>query len=210
MTTLKIGLLLILLTGSAAAQVSTTNSIPPDLTVLKTSWRRVESGNPVLNQPLSSVSIDSGARRAVNGSRTAEANDRRARGEDVGAPRLVSVPSTSDFGPPPVRPWAGFVYEFTVKNTGAKVIRRVIFEYSFTDPSTQKTVGRRQYRSHVKIRPGVTANLVVRSAERPIGTIDATAAGLSQLDRSGEQVVIQKIVYADGSVWQRSVNPNLK
>ena len=203
MTTLRIGLLLLLLTGSAAAQVSTTTSATPDLTVLKTSWRRVAPDNPILNRSPSSGSVDTAARMAVNASRTNEAESRRLVAESVPAPKLLSVPSNSDFGPLPVRPWSGYVYEFTVKNIGAKVIRQVVLEYSFTDPSTQKTVGRRRYNSKVKIRPGVTAKLVVRSSQRPIGTVDATAAGLNQLDQSREQVVIQKIKYADGSVWER-------
>ena len=211
MTTLRIGLLLILLAGSAAAQVSTTTSHAPDLTVLKTSWRRVEPSRFLLTEAPSSTSVDNRARMAVNAARTNEANSRRQMGESVPPPRLLSIPSTSDFQPPPVRPWSGFLYEFTVKNTGAKVIRQVVLEYSFTDPSTQKTVGRRQFKSKVKIRPGVTAKLVVRSSRRPLGTIDATRGGETQLDPSREQVVIQKIKYADGSVWERSAtSPNAK
>ena len=201
MKTLKLALLMILLTGSADAQVSSSTSGAPDVTVLKISWRRVEPGNPKLNEA-GIISADSAARMAVNTARINSANSARESGANTPPPALLHIPATPD-SPPAVRPWVGFIYEFTVKNTGARIIRQVVFEYSFTDPRTQKTVGRRQYKSNVKIRPGMTANLVVRTSLRPIGTIDATQAGQNQQDQSPEQVVIQKIKYADGSVWQR-------
>lgn len=206
MKTLTIGLLMILLSGIAATQASTAaaqvsaSKDAPDLIVIKTSWRRVEPINPGLNGA-SVYNPENAARMAVNTARINEFNSARERGADVPPPKLLSVPSTPDL-PPAVRPWSGYRYEFTVKNTGAKLIRQVVFEHSFLDPRTQKKVGLRQYKSKVKIRPGLTAKLVVYSSRRPIGTIDATQTG--QPDQSKEEVVIQRIKYADGSVWERA------
>lgn len=202
MKTLRLALSMILLTGSAAAQVSTSTSGAPDVIVLKITWRRVQPSNPKLNEARLSASPDYAARVAVNAERIYAANSARQSGADTPPPVLLSLPAIPD-SPPSVRPWSGFIYEFTVRNTGAKTVRQVVFEYSFTDPGTQKKVGRRQYKSNVKIRPGLTANLVVRTSLRPIGTIDATQAGQNQQVQSPEQVVIQRIKYADGSAWQR-------
>jgi hypothetical protein len=203
MKTLKLALLIILLAGSAAAQVPSNASGAPDVTVIRITWRRVERSNPQLNQTPQSGNPEDALRRAVNTARTNEYNSARDSGANPRPPLLLSVPSIP-YSPSLVRLWAGFIYKFTVKNTGAKTISEVAWEYSFSDPGTQRKVGRRQYKSKVKIRPGMTANLVVRSSLPPIGTINVTQSGQDTQDQSSEQMVIQRIRYADGSVWQRS------
>lgn len=205
MKTLKLTLLMILLTGSAAAQVPSSTSAAPDVTVLKIRWRRMERINPQLNQPTQSGNPEDSLRAAVNTARINEYNSARDSGANPRPPALLSTPSTTYSPAPPVRMWAGFIYEFTVKNTGSKIIRKLVWEYSFTDPATQQTIGRRQYKSNVKILPGMTAKLVVRSTLPPVGTINAAqAGGQNAQDQLPEQMVIQSIKYADGSVWQRS------
>ena len=203
MKTLTLALLMTLLAGSAAAQVSSTTSGAPDVSVIKINWRRVEPSNAVLIEGRQGASPDYAARQAVNASRINEANSARESGGNPPPPKLLALPSIPD-PIPPVRAWSGFVYEFTVKNTGAKIIREVVFEYSFTDPGTQRTVGRRQYKSKVKILPGMTAKVVVRSSLPPIGTINAAKAGQNPQEQSPDQMVIQTIKYADGSMWKRS------
>jgi hypothetical protein len=204
MRALRLAILLTLLTGTAAGQGPSTNSTAPDVAVLKVSWRRVEPINPKLNDTRVIANVDSGARTAVNTARTNEANSIRQSGGNPPPPALLAYPATPD-QPPVMRPWSGFIYEFTVRNTGTKTIRQVVFDYSFTDPRTQQTVGRRQYKSKVKIHPGLTGKLVVRTSSPPRGTIDARQ-GANQPDQTPDQVVIQKIKYADGSVWQRNAN----
>jgi hypothetical protein len=206
MKTLKLTLLMILLAGSAAAQVSSsTSSAAPDVTVLKIRWRRVERSNPRLNQPTQTGNPEDALKMAVNTARINEYNSARDSGANPRPPALLSAPSNTYSPAPPMSMWAGFIYEFTVRNTGSKVIRKLVWEYSFTDPATQRTVGRRQYKSSVKILPGMTAKLVVRSSSPPLGIINVAQAGAGQnsQDQSPEQMLIQSIKYADGSVWQR-------
>jgi hypothetical protein len=192
-------LLVILLAGGVAAQTSSDTQGAPDVTVMKISWRRV-SRNPMLDdRPIGNP--ESTLKMAVNRARINAAESARATGIQSPAPVLFEI-QPEPTSPPPVRPWSGFVYEFTVKNTGPKIIRKLAFEYSFTDPVTKRTVGRRQYKSGVKILPGATAKVIVRSTLPPLGTVNAAQAG-SQ-DGSPEQMVIQSIKYADGSVWRRS------
>lgn len=202
MKTLKLALLIILLAGSAAAQVPSSASGAPDVTVLKVSWRRVSRSNPRLDE-VPPRNPERTLRMAVNTARINAANSARSQGIDR-LPVLLDVPSIP-YSPPTVRPWAGFIYEFTIKNTGSKIIRKLVWEYSFTDPVTQRTVGRRQFKSSVKILPGMTAKLVARSSLPPVGTINAARAGQNSPDQSPEQMVIQRIKYADGSVWQRGL-----
>ena len=205
MKTLPPALLLILLAVSAAAQIPSSTSAP-DVTVTKISWHRVDSSNPKLGEMPISASPDYAARMAVNTARINENRSLRDSGGSPPPPMLISLPAIPD-SPPIVRPWSGFVYEFTVKNTGTKTIRQMVFDHVFFDdtfigPGLQRTVRRRQYKSKVKIRPGMTAKIVVRSSLPPIGTVKAQ----SPADQSAEQMVINRIKYADGSEWQRGSN----
>ena len=205
MKTLPPALLLILLAVSAAAQIPSGTSAP-DVTVTKISWHRVDSSNPKLGEMPISASPDYAARMAVNTARINENRSLRDSGGSPPPPMLISLPAIPD-SPPIVRPWSGFVYEFTVKNTGTKTIRQMVFDHvffddTFTGPGLQRTVRRRQYKSKVKIRPGMTAKIVVRSSLPPIGTVKAQ----SPADQSAEQMVINRIKYADGSEWQRGSN----
>ena len=99
-----------------------------------------------------------------------------------------------------------YIYEVKVRNTGEKEIRTLIWEYVFFEPGTERELGRRRFVSRESIGPGKTRNLVLRSASSPTGTIDASKAGKKSRDEYSEQVVIQRIEYADGSVWQAASN----
>jgi hypothetical protein len=122
-------------------------------------------------------------------------------------PRNIKIdpPQFFETGMPrEMRPLYGNIYEFTVKNTGSKAIKYLLWEHSFTDPATQKRFGRRQYKSSVKILPGMTAKLVAYFLLPPPGTIDVKQAGQDLQELPTAQVVIQRIKYADGSVWERA------
>ncbi|HKO96025.1 MAG TPA: hypothetical protein VJU86_03470 [Pyrinomonadaceae bacterium] len=203
MKTLRLTSLMILLAATAAAQDGPSTSPAPDVTVVNISWHRVDRPNPRLNDPGVGVSPDYAQRVAVNTARTNTANSERDSGLNPPPPKLLALPSIPD-SPPPVRHWSGFIYEFTVKNTGEKTIRHLVFEHSFTDPSTQLTVARRQYKSKVKIRPGTTAKIVVRSSRGPVGTVNARQAGQNAQAQSAEQMIILSMKYDDGSSWQRA------
>lgn len=204
MKTSRLTLLMILLAGSAAAQDLSSSSGAPDVTVLKISWHRVAPSNPQLNETRVGGGPEA-AKMAVNQARINENTSARDSGGSPPAPVLLPVSSAPE-SIPFVRPWSGWEYKFTVKNTGAKTIRQVAFEHTFTDPGTQQTLRRRQYKSKVRIRPGMTATIVVRSSLPPTGTINARQTGQNPADQSQEQMVINRIKYADGSVWQRSSN----
>jgi len=104
------------------------------------------------------------------------------------------------------RLWTEYVYELKVRNTGEKPIRTLSWDYIFFEPGTDREVGRRQFTSIVSIRPGGIRKVTIRSATPPTGTIDASNAGKKSRDQYSEQVVIQRIGYADGSVWQAAVH----
>lgn len=97
-----------------------------------------------------------------------------------------------------------YIYEMKIRNTGPKEIRRLTWDYVFFEPGTETEVGRRQFISKVNLSPGGTTKVVVRAAASPAGAIDARKAGKKPQDQYSEQIAIQEIEYADGSVWRGS------
>jgi hypothetical protein len=95
-----------------------------------------------------------------------------------------------------------YIYEVKIRNTREKEIRTLTWDYVFFDPGTEREVCRRRFVSEVRIGPGKTRNVVVRSATSPTDAIDAAQAGKKSRDLYSEQVIIQSVGYADGSVWQ--------
>jgi hypothetical protein len=95
-----------------------------------------------------------------------------------------------------------YVYEVKVRNNGAKGIRKLTWDYAFFEPGTETELGRRRFISKVNIGPGGTSTVTVRAAAAPTGIVDARQAGKKPQDMYSEQVVIQRVEYADGSVWR--------
>lgn len=195
-------LVLFLFAACASAQALSDPSAKPEVTVIQQKWR-IDVRNPALEKdPI----------RAMN-ERAEEEWQRRA-ADRMNEDRVkAGMPPV----PPPVRrlPAADtrarglsvtYVYEVKVSNTGAKRIRTLTWEYVFFEPGTKREVGRRRFVSKVSIGPGGTRNVVARSASSPTGTIDATQADKKPRDQYSEQVVIRRVGYADGSVWQATQN----
>lgn len=204
MKILKSMLLLLLFAVGVSAQVPSDTQSAPGVEVIQITWRWVNGGDQGLYAAPLAQNPERAARIAVNQARIGEYNSARmSQGGNVPPPVLLSVPPPVEQAPM-IRPWSGYLYEFTVRNTGTKTIRKLAWEYSFIDPTTKQKVGRRQYKSNVKILPGATSKLVVRSSLPPIGTINARQAGPGTQDQKPEQMVIESIKYDDGSVWKRN------
>jgi hypothetical protein len=198
MKTLSSVLVLVLLgIVNALAQTSPIVSAPPDITVLQKSWRPFVR-NPALDEDPFNANTEQ--REYMKEQRNNEIqNTIRARGSET---REAPPPRTVKF-PKPLLP-SSVTYEYTIriKNTGTKTIRAVDWGYMFSDPDTQKELGRHQHSSKIKIRPGEDKNLVGRSASPPTKIVSARNAGRELKDSSSERIVIYRVEYDDGSAWQ--------
>ena len=183
------------------AQTLFNSSNTSNVTVIKKEWH-FQVRNPALDE---SPFLDMEERVQVEQDMkdTIEENRRRA--------KLGLKPIK-----PPVRPGvtkndgtasAAYVYEVEVRNTGEKAIRSLTLEYIFFEPNTEKLLSRRQFLSEEHIAPGKSKTLVFRSVAPPTGTINAQNAGKKSREQYFEQVIIQSVKYADGSVWQASKQP---
>ncbi|HSS22715.1 MAG TPA: hypothetical protein VLL54_21765 [Pyrinomonadaceae bacterium] len=96
-----------------------------------------------------------------------------------------------------------YIYEAKIKNTGAKSIRAIAWEYQLFDPESEVQVGRHEFVEATKIGPGKTATLAGYSTSLPTSILQAEKG---DSPKYSERVRITRIEYADGSFWQRPVD----
>jgi len=95
-----------------------------------------------------------------------------------------------------------FVYKATVKNTSAKAIKSIDWDYIFLERGTENELGRQQFTSEEKISAGKTKQLIVTITKPPTKTISLTALNANERGTLDGRVILVRIDYADGTSWQ--------
>jgi hypothetical protein len=194
-------LLCLLLLGAASATAQTPTAMPaapPDLVVLQKKWQTYVRHPALDEDPFGANEDFADAQRQQ---RVNEVQNKiRGRGGEPLEPPPPRGKKSKDA--PPMGSVTTYVYRAKVKNTGAKTIRVIDWGYNFLDPETQQELGRHLYTTKVKIRPGQDNELIGRSAKPQTATVSVKNAG----KELGEQVVIYRVEYEDGSVWQPARN----
>jgi hypothetical protein len=95
----------------------------------------------------------------------------------------------------------GFAYKIKVQNAGAKVVEIVFWEYQFQDPADPSLMARRQFLCGVDIPAGKGKELEGFSLSGPSEVVNVNT--LANKSQNKEQVLINRVEYADGSIWQR-------
>jgi hypothetical protein len=186
---------------TAFAQVS---SQDPPITVLKKQWtiERVVPPNSVLNTDPFEAGRDASQLM----------RERRQHIEQNAATQTLGRPP----GPPPSEPSGKKVsstaparydsdyrciYQIAIKNTGARKIKSIEWDYVFFDPGTNTEVGRKNLVSATTIRPSQTRSLKFKLGTAPTPLIDTHSLATKTAELYREEIVILKITYTDGSTW---------
>ena len=94
-----------------------------------------------------------------------------------------------------------FEYIARIRNAADKPVDVIFWEYQFTDPANSNSLTRRQFLCGVKIKPNKDVELQAFSLLGPTQVIQAstnkTTAPLQ------EKVVINRVEFTDGTIWQR-------
>lgn len=100
-------------------------------------------------------------------------------------------------------PRYGFRYKLSVKNDGAKAVKELDWDYVFTDSATGEVLGRHKFTSEGRVSPGKGKEFSFFIPNPP--TLRVSAYALDKNERAGlqEQVVLVRVLYEDGTVWQR-------
>jgi hypothetical protein len=92
-----------------------------------------------------------------------------------------------------------FRYRVSLKNTGIKLVKAVVWEYQASDTDQFTDATRRQFRCTAKIKPNQNERFEGYSVLPPTRVI--TASGGKSFN---ERVILNRIEYADGTSWQRA------
>ena len=192
-------LLLTTLAAGAAAQGGPGLTPAPGVEVTKSSWRR-EVRNPALDEDPMQANDDH--RDQVLVQKQAEKQDKiRAReGVERNPPVRVINPMR---GASDGRRHVVYVYEVKVANTGAKKIRALEWGYVLFDPATGSEAGHTRFLNEAGIEPGKSKGLVGRSPSPPARVVDVSKSDKEMRGQFTEHVVIHRIVYQDGTTWER-------
>jgi hypothetical protein len=109
--------------------------------------------------------------------------------------------SVAESRAPKAQPQDGYAYRIKVQNPTTKVVEIVFWEYQFHDPANPNLVARRQFLCGVTIPAGKGKELEGFSLSGPSDVIDVKT--LNSGASFKEDVLINRIEYSDGSIWQR-------
>ena len=101
------------------------------------------------------------------------------------------------------KPVDGFAYRAKVHNASAKAIEIIFWEYQFKESATATPLLRRQFLCGVAIKPTKEKELQAFSLSGPQDVVSVDILAKKAETPGTEQVVINRVEFADGSIWQR-------
>ncbi|MGI8835941.1 MAG: hypothetical protein ACR2H4_04810 [Pyrinomonadaceae bacterium] len=104
---------------------------------------------------------------------------------------------------PPPKSFDTFAYEVKVANGSKKAIDVVFWEYQFIDPANPAKPTRHQFLCGVGLKSGKEKQLQASSLAGPSDVVSAQTLANDSGKRFLEKVIINRVEYADGSIWQR-------
>lgn len=190
------------LAQSPAAAQSPQMETPPGVTILKHSWSK-ERINWEADPFGGSIENFGDVRRRVVDQRRLERA--RAAGNTGEAARVEREMRAEQVikSRPPAPPRYSFLYKISIKNTGEKSFKEIDWDYVFSDAATGAEVSRREFTAVERLGPGKQKEFTFFSPSPPTHTVSVDKLNKRERDTIKEHVVIMRILYSDGSVWQR-------
>jgi hypothetical protein len=189
MSAMKAILLLLLLAPALYAQEPAVEVVNSSWTKVRINWERDPFGGPLEN-------FDEMRARARNERRVAQGGGERAKREAKADE--ANLANLRDKAPPKYY----FIYKTKVKNNHTAAITQIDWDYVFFERDTENELGRQEFTSNEQIGPGKTKEMTVRITSPPTRTVSVTSLNLEERKRFTEKIVLIRVQYADGHVWQ--------
>ena len=199
---------LVLLSALLTLLVPGQNQAPADssqVTVLSSKWFK---SRQTIETPDSSGSIPASAMIQAN---KAWERNRRADAPRAGDPdpnidsmdgrRAAMEKSVQESRGP--KPADGFAYRAKIKNASTKTIEVLFWEYQFMPSANPTTVSHRQFLCGVTIKPQRDIDVQGFSLSGPGDVINVGSEANDSGNGLQERVMINRVEYADGTIWQR-------
>jgi len=185
----------------------TQNAAPPRdaplITVLSFKWTRIRK--TVKKEPEGITP----ARGMIDDNKTYQRNARvnqqvgqRDPNEDTIDGRSAAIEKiVAESRTPPPKSLDTFAYEAKIQNGSKKAIDVIFWEYQFIDPATA-TPTRHQFLCSANLKPGKEKGLLASSLSGPSEVVSVETLANND-KRFLEQVLINRVEFADGSIWER-------
>ena len=169
---------------------------PSGVEVVKSSWSKIRIGweRDPFGGPLEN--FDEMRSRARNERRVATGGGERARREAKADEKNLAAQREKK------PPQYYFIYKTKIKNTHTAAITQIDWDYVFFERGTENEIGRQEFTSDEQVGPGKTKELVVTVTSPPARTVSVTSLSLEERDRLSEKIILVRVQYADGHVWQ--------
>lgn len=190
----------------ACLQTPTANFEPSPLTVVSFKWsraRRAVETPPVEGTVPARAMIPQNRNFARNARINDPAGVRDPNADTLDGRSEALEKSVQESRTNKPKPTQGFAYRIKVQNPGAKVVEVVFWEYQFHDPADPSLVARRQFLCGVNIGAEKSRELEGFSVSGPSDVVTVDALASKSANPFKEKVLINRIEYADGSIWQR-------
>ena len=169
---------------------------PGAVEVVKASWSKIRIGweRDPFGGPLEN--FDEMRSRARNERRVAQGGGERAK-RDAKADE-ANLAKQRQQSPPKYY----FIYKTKLKNNHTSAITQLDWDYVFFERGTENEMGRQEFTSDEQIAPGKTKELTVTITSPPTRTVSVTSLNLEERDRFSERIILVRVKYADGHIWQ--------
>jgi hypothetical protein len=187
-------------------QTANSNRESSTLTVVNFKWsktRRTMETPPVEGNAPARAMIPQNR----NFARNARVNDpqgvRDPNGDTLDGRSAAMEKSVQEARTPKPKASDGYTYRIKVQNPGKNVVEIVFWEYQFHDPADPSLVARRQFLCGVSIAGDKSKELEAFSLAGPSDVVNVSTLANKSENPFKENVLINRVEYADGSIWQR-------
>ena len=101
------------------------------------------------------------------------------------------------------KPVQGFAYRAKIHNASGKLIEVIFWEYQFKGAADSTAGSRRQFLCAVSIKPEKDKELQAFSLSGPADVVSVDTLAKKSPNSEDEKVLINRVEFADGSIWQR-------
>jgi hypothetical protein len=185
------------------AQTPTVPSPEPEVQLVKFSWskerlywERNPFGGP--NENFHEMQFRARAEKRVSDAKRNNSPEVGKLEKDAKADAAIVAAANQPSKPPRYY----FLYRASMRNASTKAITEIDWDYVFFDEATGDEFDRRQFTSVENIGPGKQKELTFTLPTPPTRRISVHALDKKERFGIGEKVVIVRVKYADGSVWQ--------
>ena len=96
-----------------------------------------------------------------------------------------------------------YSYKIKVQNPTSQAVDILFWEYQFIDRSDPQNVTRRQFLCVANLKAGQQKEIQALSLNGPTDVVNIESLSNNAANPFGEKIVINRIEYGDGSIWQR-------